>query len=431
MSATTTRRGFMVGCSSAIAALAGSRFSYASFADPDGENRNILLYIFLRGGMDGLSLVPPIDGPDRGFYEQARPELKVATGGEEAALDLNGEFGLHRAAASLLPIFQEGKLAFVLASGLDFGTRSHFDAMQYIELGTPGKKTAARGWLARHLESSEELPDQILAPSIAMGSLVPRSLLGSIETMVLDGTHGFDLDAGDWRWQDARRVALRGLYESGNSRIHRSGVQALNAVDIIESYVREDYTPAEGVEYPRGSFGDQLEALAQIIKLEVGLRVATIDLGGWDTHAFQNNRVNGYFGRLVSELADGLSALYRDLEGSQSETHAQRLTVVVQSEFGRRLRENDNEGTDHGHGNVMMVLGGEVAGGIYGQWPGLHHDQLFDHADLAVTTDYRQVLSEIMIRRLGNPRLGRVFPGYQDYAPLGIVTGPDLTPDYS
>ena len=187
-------------------------------------------------------------------------------------------------------------------------------------------------------------------------------------------------------------------------------------------------TPTPGVEYPRSSFSTQLQALAQIIKLDVGLSIATVDLGGWDTHAEQGNRINQHFGRLVRTLSEALAAFYQDLNDSETSPRINRLTVVVQSEFGRRLRENDNRGSDHGHGNVMLVLGGEVNGGIHGKWPGLHTDQLYDGVDLDVTTDYRQVLSEILIRRLQNNRLGTVFPGLQDYTPLGIVQGKDLAP---
>ncbi len=427
MNPKTSRRSFMVGCSSAIAALAGSRLGFAYFGNPLDSNHNILIYVFLRGGMDGLSFLPPIGGPDRSIYQAARPVLQIPGSGDDSSIDLDGQFGLHPSAVSLFPLFEEGKLALIQAAGLKVDTRSHFDAMDFIESGTPGQKSS-EGWLTRHLRSSPSLPSEILAPSIAMGSLKPRSLRGSIESMVMDGTRGFDLDIGGYRWKSARRVALRNLYEGGSSARHTAGLQALNAVDIIETYVTKDYTPTPGVEYPRSSFSTQLQALAQIIKLDVGLSIATIDLGGWDTHADQGNRVNQHFGRLVSTLSEALTAFYQDLNDSQSSPLINRVTVVVQSEFGRRLRENDNRGSDHGHGNVMLVMGGEVYGGIHGSWPGLHTDQLYDGVDLDVTTDYRQILGEILIRRLQNNRLGTVFPGLQEYTPLGIVQGNDMAP---
>ena len=199
----------------------------------------------------------------------------------------------------------------------------------------------------------------------------------------------------------------------------------------MRNYLRRCvYQPANGATYPQGEFGEQLQVIAQLMKLRVGLSVATLDLGGWDTH--DNQGVGGgYYSNLVARLAQGLAALYLDLDSGGNDNLANCLTLVLQSEFGRRLRENANRGTDHGHGNVMLVMGGSVNGGLYGEWPGLGSDQLFDNADLQVTTDFRRVLSEILIRRLGNPRLGQIFPGYGNYTPMGLVQGDDLPPDYS
>ncbi len=424
-----SRREFMVGCSTAIAAMAGSRLNHLVFGvGGNGQQQNVLLYIFLRGGMDGLSLVPPIDGPDRGPYEEARPVLKVSSGGPDAALDLNGQFGLHPAAAPLHSLYQDGKLAIVQAAGMEHDTRSHFDAQEFIELGTPGKKGGGAGWLSRHLQSSPVGEGQI--SSASLGALRPTSLLGDSGTLVLTDTDSYRLNSTDYLWREAQRLALRRLYESQNSFVHESGAQALDTMDFVEYFVTEDYQPANGSNYPQGEFGDQLQVIAQLMKLQVGLSVATLDLGGWDTH--DNQGVGGgYFSNLVALLAQGLAALYLDMDSGGNDSLANCFTLVLQSEFGRRLRENANRGTDHGHGNVMLVMGGSVNGGLYGQWPGLAPEQLFDNADLQVTTDYRRVLSEILIRRLGNPRLGRIFPGYGNYTPMGVVQGDDLLPDYS
>jgi uncharacterized protein (DUF1501 family) len=183
-----------------------------------------------------------------------------------------------------------------------------------------------------------------------------------------------------------------------------------------------EYTPAKGAAYPSGEFGENLKTIAKLIKLGVGLRAATVDLGGWDTHEGQGDGSAGYLNTLVTELSTGLAAFYTDLAGSSSPTHADRLTVVVVSEFGRRLSENASHGTDHGHGSGIFVLGGQVNGGqVFTSWPGLQNEQLYDRADLAVTIDYRQVLSEIVLRRLGNSQLNTVFPGYEGFQPLGIV----------
>jgi uncharacterized protein (DUF1501 family) len=222
---------------------------------------------------------------------------------------------------------------------------------------------------------------------------------------------------------------MRAMYSLDDTWPHASSLQALDAMDLIELHAGDGYTPANGAVYPNGAFGDHLEVVARMIKLGLGLRVATVDIGGWDTHNGQGDGPGGYFGGRIAELAQGLAALYQDLDGSGSQNFTDRLTVVFQSEFGRRLRENADRGTDHGHGGVMMVMGGNTNGGLHGQWPGLANHQMYDGADLAVTTDFRRILSEILIRRLGNNNLGVVFHGYTDYTPLGVVSGPDLQPN--
>jgi len=426
---TFSRRNFMVGCSAAIAALAGGRLTNLAFGSPDDEpNQEILLSVFLRGGMDGLNLVTPIEGPDRGYYEEARSQIKVPAA-DLATRRLNDLLGLHPGAAPFYELYQAGKLAVIHAAGLTSDTRSHFDAMNFIELGTPGIKATTTGWLTRHLQSADNLPAEILMPAMAANSLAPTSLRGSSEAVAMSSPGSFGI-AGNWYHDEFQRMALREIY-TGSSWLHQYGSLALNAIDIIESANPGSYTPANGAAYPGGSFGDNLKTVAQMVKLQLGLRVATVDLGGWDTHENQGTGTGGYFAGQIGQLAQGLHALYADLDGAGGDNYTSRLTVVVQSEFGRRLRENGNRGTDHGHGNVMFVLGGNVNGGkVYGTWPGLHSDQLYDRADLAVTTDYRRVLSEILIRRLGNPKLGTVFPGYAGYAPLGILQGTDLDPIY-
>ena len=421
-----TRREFLVGCSYTIAAMAGAKLNLAVFGSPlDEPNQPLFVNIFLRGGCDALNIIPPIAGDDRGYYEAARPQLKIPTNGEEAALPLNSQFGLHPAAASLYELFQDKKVAVVQAVGLHEDTRSHFDAMAYMETGTPGHKGTSSGWLTRHLLSTTGLISDPLIPVLALGSLKPTALQGNADTLVTSQLSDFNFSYGHYQWRDAQRFSLRKLYQ-GTSAVHAAGFEALDAVDILETRNFNDYVPANGAQYPSGSFGDQLKSLAQTIKMQLGLQIATIDLGGWDTHNSQGSGSGGYFATLLKTLADGLSAFYTDLDTQDTK----RLTVTVMSEFGRRLRQNADYGCDHGHGGVMLVMGGEVNGGLYGQWPGLRNDQLYDGADLAVTTDYRQVLSEILIRRFGNPNLGVVFPGYRDYAPLGLVQGADIAPIY-
>ncbi|MCU0304781.1 MAG: DUF1501 domain-containing protein [Thermoanaerobaculales bacterium] len=432
MSPRPTRRGFVAGCSAAIAGLAGSRFPRFAFADPETTvNNEILVVIFLRGGLDGLNLVVPISGNDRGYYESARPNIAVPLSGSNGALSLDGQFGLHRAAQPLHQLYQSGKVAVVNATGLNEASRSHFDSMEFIERGTPGNKTTATGWLARHFSCAHNLPPEIVMPSVSVGSTQATSLLGDRDTINLSDPDSFNLQIGPWEWRSAQRIALRHMYTDDTTWLHAAGLQALDAVDLVELNISGAYTPANGAVYPSGSFGDGLQVIAQMVKLDLGLRVSTFDLGGWDTHVSQGDGGGGYFSSLIGTLCEGLAALYTDLDGAGSANYTNRLTVVVQSEFGRRLFENADRGADHGHGNPMIIMSGNAVPGVHGAWPGIGPGQLFDDADLAVTTDFRRVLSEILIRRMGNNHLGYVFPGYTDYQPLGVVAGVDLPPDYS
>lgn len=429
-----SRRQFLQGCSAAIAALAGARLTRLAFASPEtpGDfNDQILLVVFLRGGWDALNVVVPIAGDDRAHYESARPGLQVPVSGTGAALPLDSQFGFHPSMAPLHSLYQAGKLAIIHAAGMSNDTRSHFDAMQYIELGTPGVKSTASGWLTRHLESASNLPGTILMPALSTGTDQAMSLLGSRETVAMSSPDSFTFN-GHWQYENPQRVALRRMY-NGDDWLYRAGTQTLDAVDLIESVNPGNYVPANGAVYPGGSFGDHLQTIAQLIKLDVGLRVATIDIGGWDTHENQGDNGGGYLANMLDETAQGLAALYIDLDGAGAANYTNRLTVVAQSEFGRRLKENASSGTDHGHGSSIFVLGGNVNGGqIYGSWPGLADEQLYDGADLAVTTDYRQILSEILVRRMANPNLPYIFPNYFTYEPLGVVQGEDIPiPEWS
>lgn len=425
----STRRGFLVGCSAAIAAMAGARINQVVFGNAEESiNEDILIIIFLRGGCDALNLIPPIGGADRGFYETARPELKVPVSGEGQALNLNNQFGLHPGAGSLYDIFQDQKLAIVTAAGLHADTRSHFDAMSYMELGTPGSKASATGWLTRHFQTATNLPPEILMPALAVGNLQPTSLRGYTQTTSMSSASHFNLDIGPWRWQDESQDALRQLYNTGSSSLHLAGQETLDFVDVFEANNTGDYVPANGAVYPDTDFGRRLQTVAQMIKMNIGLRVANVDLGGWDTHDRQGDGSTGYFNTRVTEFSDSLAAFYADLSGCGGINYVNKATVVVMSEFGRRLRENADGGTDHGHGGMIMVMGGNVNGGVYGDWPGLKNSQLYDGKDVDVTTDYRRVVSEILMKRLNNPHIDTIFPGYTGYSPLDIVRGAPVAP---
>ncbi|MCZ2122821.1 MAG: DUF1501 domain-containing protein [Anaerolineales bacterium] len=399
------RRQFLQGCSSAIAAMAGARLTNLAFAK-EGDATDTLVVIFLRGGWDALNVVPPIGGDDRGFYEKARPNLKITN-----LLALNEQFGLHPALNPLYDLYQDGKLGVVHAVGLNHDTRSHFDAQEYIELGTPGSKSITSGWVTRHLQ---EVGVSSILPAIATSGS-PSSLLNFVPTVNLNNPEDFSQWGNDLL--ASQQVALQQLY-TGGSLLHRAGTRTLEALKIVSPLVEKGYQPANGAIYQEDELGLQLKTIAQMIKLEAGLKVAAVDFGGWDTHEYETDGNGGYIADLLNQLANGLANFYLDLNSGYTE----KLSVVVISEFGRRLVQNESYGTDHGHGSVMLALGGNVNGGqVYGTFPGLHNDQLYDHADLAITTDYRSVLSELLAKRLGNSNLEAVFPGFAgSYSPLGL-----------
>lgn len=400
-----TRRQFLQGCSSAIAAMAGAKLTNLAFAKQDNPG-DTLVVVFLRGGWDALNVVSPIEGDDRGFYEKARPDIKI-----ENLLRLNDQFGLHPAMAPLYDLYQQGKAGIVHAVGLNYDTRSHFDAQEYIELGTPGAKNTASGWITRHLQASGT--SSILPVVSTSGQ--PTSVLNFVPTVSLSTPDEFSLwDAG---LRTSHMNALRTLY-SGESMLHRAGARTLEALDIVSPLTGGGYEPSNGAYYNEDDFGAQLKTVAQMIKLDAGLRVATVDFGGWDTHEYQNDGNGGYMADLLNSLTSGLANFYLDLDSGYTD----RLSVVVISEFGRRLVQNESYGTDHGHGSVMLTLGGNVNGGqVFGQFPGLHNDQLYDRADLAITTDYRSVLGELLAKRMGNTDIESVFPGFSgQYKPLGL-----------
>ncbi|MCS7002058.1 MAG: DUF1501 domain-containing protein, partial [Dehalococcoidia bacterium] len=367
-----------------------------------------------RGGIDGLNLVVPHGD---GNYYSNRPDIRIQQPGRtRGALNLDGLFGLHPAATGLFELWKAKQLGIVIATGLTDPTRSHFDAMAMMERGTPGNKTSPTGWIARHLVSMG-MDTQEFA-GLVVDTQVPMSLMGVSGVATVPDLGGFDL----WGWgtdAEFHRVALRALY-SGASWFHLVGQRAFDLLDNLSGANLGDYTPENGARYPDDGFGRALQVVAQLIKRQLGVRTATIDLGGWDTHERQGDDGQGWFASNVATLSNGLYAFMVDLGA-----RANKVTVVVLSEFGRRVRQNESGGTDHGHGNCLLVIGGGVIGGIYGVWPGLATPQLDEGADLAITTDYRQVLMEILMRRLNNPKLSAVFPNAPAYSPLNMLKGQD------
>ncbi len=363
-----------------------------------------LVVVFLRGAADVLNMVVP-HGEES--YYQLRPSLGVPRPDDDRAkrdgraIDLDGFFGFHPSMGSLLDAWRSQQLAIIHACGAPDESRSHFKAMELMERGVDNERGPASGWIGRHLATLNTGNSSPLR-AVGMGTRPQRSLSGSVPVSALRSIADFHL-GGDARALGQMRAALNTVYEDDVM-----GQDTLSIMDTLETLDPLTYTASRSAKYPDSEFGLALKQTAMLIKAEVGLEVSAIDVGGWDTH-FAQGSVNGQMPNLMKDLADGLAAFHLDMHD-----HMQQLTVVTMSEFGRRASENGSLGTDHGHGSMMMVLGGNVDGGrVHGEWPGMQEGQLIGPGDLAVTTDYRDVLSEILVKRLNNPALGDIFPGYE------------------
>ena len=381
----------------------------------NGGPGDILISIFLRGGLDGLgAVVPYFEG--KHYYDE-RPTIAVPEPGSGwgSAIDLDGRFGLHPQLAGLKEIWDDGNLGIVHATGLTDSTRSHFEAMKFMEFGTPGAKTIGTGWLGRHLQSASWQNESPFR-AVGIGSILPDSLRGPVSPLAIKSIADFHFKGREDELVKLQQ-SLQTLYslDSNSDSLRNQSDLVWDTIDLVKSVTESDYVPANGAQYPFHEFGDSLREVARLVKAEVGLEVAAVDLGGWDTHEAQGT-LGGQFYDQMRYLAEGLMALYADLRDYMG-----RITVVVMSEFGRTVTENASAGTDHGHGNAMFVLGGGVRGKqIYGDWPGLAPENRDEEGDLAITTDYRDVLAEIISQRLLNNQIGEVFPNFS-HTPLGMV----------
>ena len=389
-----------------------SRSLYA--ADSEQPRKKILVAIFQRGAVDGLNMVVPF-GEQR--YYDLRPSIAIPKpdGTPNSAVDLDGFFGLHPALAPLKPMFDARHLAIVDAVGSPDPTRSHFDAQDYMESGTPGYKGAADGWLNRALPAlTDAAPPASPLRAVSLGDTLARSLRGHNDAVAVRNLNDFQV-------HDTRGAAsFESMYENSlDTMLHGTGKETFNAVKIMQTIQKQTYMPANGASYGNGGFGKSLQQIAQLIKANVGVEVAFADIGGWDTHVNETGGqpTNGQLANNLAQFGQALAAFYQDL-GDRMED----VTLVTMSEFGRTAKENGDRGTDHGHANVMFVLGGDVRGGkVYGEWPGLQEEQLYDGRDLALTTDFRDVLSELVSRHLGNSNLKSVFPGYDNPKFRGLL----------
>ena len=383
----------------------------ARAADAPALRKKILVAIFQRGAVDGLNVVVPFG--EKRYYE-LRPSIAIpapgkASGNAEAAIDLDGFFGLHPSLAPLKPIYDSGHLAIVHAVGSPDPTRSHFDAQDYMESGTPGRRTTTDGWLNRALGSQTPAP----APgghaspvrAVNLGPVMSRALRGRNEAVAINNLNEFKVRDADGA------STFESMYAATLDKVlNGTGRETFDAVKLMESIQAQPYTPAGGAKYPGGRLGQSLMQIARLIKADVGLEVAFTDVGGWDTHVNEVGQTPGagQLANLLGNFAQALAAFHQDL-GDRIED----VAVVTMSEFGRTAKENGNRGTDHGHANVMFAFGGPIRGGkVYGPWPGLAPEQLYENRDLALTTDFRDVLGELVSRHLGNAQLASVFPGH-------------------
>jgi len=367
--------------------------------------RRTLVAIFQRGAVDGLNVVVP---HGEKLYYDARPTIAVPRpgAGDEAAIDLDGFFGLHPAMEPLLPFYRNGLAAFVHAAGSPDATRSHFDAQDFMESGTPGVKTTADGFLSRAVAGRVEGRTSPLR-AVSLTPTLPRILSGSAGAVTIPDLERFGVGKRGDPTGDASRL-LESLYDRADPPLRATARESFEAMRLVESARAAGGTTENGAEYPPGPFGAALRQIARLIRADVGLEVAFADVGGWDTHAGEGGTTGQLSTRLRAYSA-AIAAFARDLGPQLAD-----VTLVTMSEFGRTVRENGNRGTDHGHANAMLVLGGGVRGGrVYGKWPGLDESHLFENRDVAVTTDFRDVFAEILARRLGVRDLDLVFPGYR------------------
>src|SRR6266403_5368754 len=397
-----TRRIFLRNGALAVAGTAAipSFLTRAAYGALESGNRaKRLVVIFQRGAADGLNIVVPHG--EQAYYAM-RPSINIP---RSSVLDLDGFFGLHPALSPLQPIWKQHHLAIVHATGSPDPTRSHFDAQDFMESGTPGVKATDDGWLNRALHA---LPDSAVSPfrAVAMGPNLPLTLRGPAPAIALADVKQFRVLSES----KAVQGGFEALYAQTVDRVLRgTGTETFEAIDLLRKADPSRFQPENGAEYPKGRVGQTLQQVSQLIKSDIGMEVSFVDTGGWDNHVNEGG-VQGQLANLLRELGQGLAALHQDL-GDRMED----IVVVTMSEFGRTAHENGNHGTDHGHANCMFVMGRPVKGGkVYGKWPGLGPNQLNEGRDLALTTDFRSVLGEIISKHLGSRNLQTVFPGFDN-----------------
>jgi uncharacterized protein (DUF1501 family) len=375
-------------------------------ADRPGRAKR-LIAIFQRGAVDGLNVVVPFGEAE---YYRARPSIAIPQpSGGSGAIDLDGFFGFNPRLQPLKPLWDARRLAVVHACGSPDSTRSHFDAQDYMETGTPGLKSTADGWLNRYLQAKrDEAAQHEKNPfrAVALTQQLPRMLQGASPALAVNQIAQFGVRAGQ-RSDEASAMFEKAYGVAPDRVLNGTGRDAFDAIKLLKVADPARYQPANGAEYPASPFGQALKQIGQLTKANLGLEVAFADIGGWDTHVNQG-AAEGQLANRLDDFARAIAALAADLGDDLEDT-----VILTMSEFGRAVSENGNRGTDHGHGNAMIAIGGGVRGGrVYGKWPGLAVEQRYDRRDLAVTTDFRDVFGEIVTRHLGVADARPIFPGY-------------------
>jgi len=406
----TSRRIFVKSGAMAMLSLGFAPSFLTRAAEAASPRRRLLIAIFQRGAVDGLNMVVPYGEAD---YYTLRPSIAIPRpGATDASLDLDGFFGLHPRMAPLMPLWENGALALVHACGSHDQTRSHFDAQDYMETATPGVKSTRDGWLNRYLQAAGG--DMTPLRGVAVARQMPRALKGRAPSLAVGSVESFDVQGG----MGAERALETAYAGASDPLLSGSAHAAFEAMRTLKAASSGPYRPAAGVEYPRSPFGQALQEVARIAKADVGLEIAFAESGNWDHHVGEGG-ATGQLAQRLDDLSHGLAALAADLGERMSDT-----VILTMSEFGRAAAENGNRGTDHGHGNAMLLIGGPVKGRkVHGRWPGLREHQRFEGRDLAVTTDFRDVFSEIATRHLTltPDAMARVFPRYTPGTPLGVI----------
>lgn len=377
--------------------------------DKSNGKRKTIVTIFQRGAVDALNMVVPFGESD---YYSLRPTINIPkpASKQETALNLDGFFGLHPAMTGMKGLWDKKQLAIIHAVGSPNNTRSHFDAQDYMEAGTPGNKGTKDGWLNRYLQSKAD-PKATPFRAVSITQQVPRSLLGRSPSVALSNLRSFAIQAGVY--SQNVQGGFEAIYEQtmtgkkNNDVLKETGQETFEAVNFLKNANPAQYKPENGAVYPQSPFGNSMLQIAQLIKAGVGLEVAFAECGGWDTHSNQGN-IRGQLSNLLRDFSNSITAFVTDL-GSKMDD----VVILTMSEFGRTVRENGTRGTDHGHATAMFAIGNSIKGGkVYGKWPGLNSNSLYEGRDLALTTDFRDLFAEVASRHLGANDLQKLFPGY-------------------